>query len=480
MFTEYPWVLGFEKFVDFELLRTCSVHLHMINQIKTIGLLISGILVVAFLFWPTQNHIDDGKIHVRYWYATGQKEELPHSVKLFNQKQDSIVIEAVAIPWQESEKKILTAILSDNPPDIIDHFAPVVKWAARMGLYPLDKFIERDQFDSSIIFPANWQEMIWQDHVFAMPTATASYAMFYNKRIFREAGLDPEKPPRNWKEVKEYSKKLLRKNEKGQITQMGMIFYLGRTVKVSQQTEEPVLLMAWQKGIPFINNKREILEFANQQMVDLLNYIMDSRVDVSLEEQLAFTAGFGYGDQHGFTSERVAMMILPSNFPESIQRYKPDLDFGVCAIPTFRNRPTASSTATWWMAIPRGSNHPEAAWEFIKFVIEKETQLKTLAATKENLFPANRLAASDPRFLNKGYNSIFLDQLEFAHSTTIVPLAHDAFWREFTNALERAMHKEQEPMDALLQAQHLVQNELDRALKYDKYVRANMNFWEKN
>jgi multiple sugar transport system substrate-binding protein len=449
---------------------------YFMNAIKILGLFAVIILVVAFLFWPQQNNREGDRIHVRYWYATGQKEELPFTVRLFNEMQDSIFVEAVAIPWQESEKKILTAILSGDPPDIVDHFAPVVKWASRMGLYPLDEFIAADQFDSTVIFPACWQEMQWQGNVFAMPTATASYALFYNKEMFRQAGLDPEKPPRTWDEVRQYARQLVRRNEKGHITRMGFLFHLGRTLKVSQQSEEPLLLMAWQKQAPFTDPQKEKVLFANEQMVELLNYVLEANQDVPLRDQLAFVAGFGYGDQHAFTSGRLAMMILPGNFPDHIAAYRPGLDYGVSIIPSFEGLPTASSTATWWMAIPRGAKHPRAAWEFIKFVIDKEVQLQTLQAMDETLFPANRLAAMDASFLYKDYNQIFLEQLNYAHSTTLVPLAHDTFWREFTNAIERVVHGKQQAWDALKQAELIIQNELNRAVAYDHYVREHMQF----
>ncbi len=449
----------------------------MIDYLKKIALTLIVIALIAALFWPSGRDYSDGKIHIEYWYATGQKEELPLTVRLFNQMQDSIVVDAVAIPWQESEKKILTAILSENPPEVIDHFAPVVKWAARMGIRPLDDLIQEDQFDSTVIFPASWREMQWQGHTFAMPTATASYALFYNKRLFRQAGLDPDRPPRTWDEVIRYSEKLLKKNAGGQIERMGFIFHHGRTLKISQQTEEPILLMAWQKGISFIDRETQKLAFANPRMYDILDYVKAASANYDFAEFLAFTAGFGYGDQHAFTSERVAMMILPSSFPANIARYNPDLDYGITMIPSFEDCPTASSTATWWMAIPRHAKHPRAAWAFLKFAVEKETQLKTILANEENLFPANRLAARDSLFLSNSGMAIFLRQLEFAHSTTIVPLAHDVFWREFTSALERVAHGSQEPEQALKQAQKLVQTELDDALQYDRYVRANMEFW---
>jgi len=443
---------------------------------KKAAIAVGIILILLLLFWPTSKQNMDGKIHLRYWYATGQKEEIPYHVKLFNQTHDSIVVKAVPIPWQESEKKVLTAVLSGNPPDIVDQFVPVVKWASRLALIPLDSFIIKDHFDTSVIFPALLREMKYDGRIFALPTATVSYALFYNKKLFRQAGLDPQKPPRTWNEVKEYSKRLLKKDRDGHITQMGFIFYLGRKLTASQQTNEPALLMAWEKGVSFINKRGDKINLVNKEMIEIIKWILEAQKDYSLNDLLSFTAGFGYGDQHAFISEKVAMMVLGCNFPDNIARYAPDLDYGVAIIPTFEGCPTASPSGSWWMGIPRGAKNAQAAWQFIKYATDKNVQLKSIKAMDESLFPANRLAANDPSFLTSKANKIFLKEIEFAHSQSIVPLAHDVFWREFYSALERIMFGKQSPAASLGQAQQIIQQELNQAINYDHYVREHIHF----
>ena len=66
--------------------------------------------------------------------------------------------------------------------------------------------------------------------------------------------------------------------------------------------------------------------------------------------------------------------------------------------------------------------------------------------------------------------------MDFAHSPTIVPLVHDIFWREFLSARERALNKIQTPEEALLQAENIIQNQLNQAIEYDSFVRSKINF----
>ena len=171
------------------------------------------------------------------------------------------------------------------------------------------------------------------------------------------------------------------------------------------------------------------------------------------------------------------MMVLDNTFIDQIKLYNPKLDYGVSIIPSFEGYETSSSSGSWWVAIPKGSKNVEAAWEFIKFSVQKETQLEESNSMEEILFPANELAANDPAFI-KGNKAIriLVDQMEFAHSPTIVPLVHDIFWREIMGALERSIHKIQTPGQALKQAESVIQNQLDQAIDYDNYVRSKMNF----
>jgi multiple sugar transport system substrate-binding protein len=197
-----------------------------------------------------------------------------------------------------------------------------------------------------------------------------------------------------------------------------------------------------------------------------------------VDDLKAFTAGLGTADQHGFLSGKLGMAVLDLSFLDQIETYAPGLDYGVAPIPTFPGRPTASSAGSWWLAVPRGARHPEAAWAFIRFATEKATQLAEVAATEEDLFPANRLAAEDPRFISSPAMRVFADQMAVAHSPTVVPLAHDVFWREFFGAQERVLFGLQTPGEALAQAERVVQDALDRARAYDDFVRAEVPFDE--
>ena len=72
--------------------------------------------------------------------------------------------------------------------------------------------------------------------------------------------------------------------------------------------------------------------------------------------------------------------------------------------------------------------------------------------------------------MNTPARKVFVRMMDYSHSPSIVPLAHDVFWREIGGAQERVIHKLQSPEEALGQAERQVQSILNDALDYDLYV----------
>ena len=438
------------------------------KQIIQIAFSISALIAMGlFLFMPDSKAPADGKIRLKYWMVSAMKEQ-PFHITEFNRTHNNIIVEPTPLPWNEHEKKILTSILSEDPPDLVFLVTPVAKWATRLALTSLDDLIKRDSFDSSIFFAALWDEMRFKDKIYALPLYSNSYAFFYNKKLFREAGLDPEKPPKTWDEVLQYSSKLAKKDANGNFTQMGFIPTYGNV-----QTS---VIMAWELGAQMLLNDGAKVSLANKPTLDALNWIVNFYNQYGIKEISTFIAGFGFAEQHGFISEKLAMMVLDNSFPDQMKLYNKNLDYGVADIPTFEGYKPVSSTGSWWFAIPRGAKNKEAAWEFMKFAVQKNIQLTEAERQKELLFPSNKFAANDPAFLSLNPpNRIFVDLLEHSKTPTIVPLAHDVFWREYMGAQERAIHKIQSPIEALKQAEKTIQMHLDETTEYDNYVRSKVS-----
>ncbi|TVQ13097.1 MAG: ABC transporter substrate-binding protein [Balneolaceae bacterium] len=417
---------------------------------------------------PVSRDTVSDRVQIKYWYVSGATEQVPLSVTLFNASQDSIEVIPVAIPWKEHEKKVLTAILSGDPPDIINLVTPIVKWASRMALQPLDEKIAGSDRGEEDFYPANWDDVTWMGSVFGLPMHTASYAFFFNKDHFRQAGLDPDMPPDTWDDVLNMARKLDTRDAMNRITRMGFLPDYGNL--------QTPILMAWQQDMDFLKGDT-LVNLNDKALIAAMDWMESFYEPFTLHELLGFQAGLGLADQHGFISGRISMMVLDNTFLDQIGRYNPGIDYGVAAIPTWPGYPEVSSTGTWWVAIPRGAANPEEAWAFMEFATSAETQIYEALNMKENLFPANRAALTDSTFLMvHPTHEMFTRMLAVARSPSVVPMAHDLFWREYGAARESIKYGRRTPGQALMQAERRIQRELNDAIEYDRFVRSRMDF----
>ncbi len=113
-------------------------------------------------------------------------------------------------------QKLMTAIVGGVPPDLVqqDRFT-IGDWASRDAFRPLDDLLAADAHSAdplairqSDYVPATWAETVYQGHVYAIPNSTDDRVLFYNRALFRQAGLDPDKPPQTWDEMIADAKRL--------------------------------------------------------------------------------------------------------------------------------------------------------------------------------------------------------------------------------------------------------------------------------
>ena len=55
-----------------------------------------------------------------------------------------------------------------------------------------------------------------------IPVQRSTVVLYWNKELCKEAGLDPEKPPKTWAEQLEFAQKLTKRDAAGNVTQWGI------------------------------------------------------------------------------------------------------------------------------------------------------------------------------------------------------------------------------------------------------------------
>ena len=79
-----------------------------------------------------------------------------------------------------------------------------------------------DQAWLKSFYPAFMENSQTGGKTWGIPFQRSTIVLYYNKELFKEAGLDPNKPPANWKEMAEYAQKLTKRDASGKVTQWGV------------------------------------------------------------------------------------------------------------------------------------------------------------------------------------------------------------------------------------------------------------------
>jgi multiple sugar transport system substrate-binding protein len=222
-------------------------------------------------------------------------------------------------------------------------------------------------------------------------------ALYYNKDMFREAGLDPERPPRTWDELVDYADRLTVRDAEGNPTRAGFSM---RKSGYKAGTAEKWVSFVYAAGGRAFNEEGTYAAFnseAGRAALDLYRTMLFEKKIDSVELE---------GDQQGFGQERVAMFIREAHVIRWLQDNYPDLDFGVAPFPKRDTSLTAGGT--YMFAVSADSPNPDAAWRFAQFL--RGDPGYTRYTGIGGIIPSSESVADLPQYSDSPHMSVFLEQ----------------------------------------------------------------------
>jgi multiple sugar transport system permease protein len=444
-----------------------------------------------------------GKIKLVVWGLESGEETAGQDARIheFERRHPNITVSSLSMgAGSMNPQKLMTAIVGNVAPDVIrqDRFT-IGDWASRDTFMSLDTLIARDAngplaVHAEDFYPACWKEANYTNPlngrhgVFAIPESTDDRALFYNKTLFKEAGIvdahGEAKPPRDWDELLDDAGKLTSTNPDGTFNRIGFIPNYGNSW---------LYIYAWQNDGEFMSPDGRICTMNAPENVAALDYM--TRVYDALGGRAkveAYQAGFQSNELDPFLTNRVAMKIDGSWVVQSIARFGPDIDFGLVPAPvpserlkhTGRFATEKDDYITWAggfsYAIPVNCKHAAEAWEFIKWMTSPEagvidsTAAKAYNESKQRPYVpvlwANRktnaliyaqFAPKSPKFRDALERFIaMMDHARFRPVTFVGQRLWDEHVRAFDNATyHTTTHMtSQQAMD---ESTHVVQRELD-------------------
>ncbi|WP_302409528.1 ABC transporter substrate-binding protein [Comamonas kerstersii] len=135
------------------------------------------------------------------------------------------IVPIYAGTYQETIVKALTAHKSGKAPATsvllsTDMFTLIDEDA----IAPIDDFIKTEEDKAWLkgFYPAFMANSQTGGKTWGVPFQRSTVVMYYNKDAFKEAGLDPNKAPQNWAELKEAAHKFTKKDANGNVMQYGI------------------------------------------------------------------------------------------------------------------------------------------------------------------------------------------------------------------------------------------------------------------
>lgn len=326
----------------------------------------------------------DGKVIVNFWTFWGSETRRPIIEKIiddYNQSQDKVFVKHTFLPWGDIWTKNLASVAAGNPADvIINDINTVSQRAENKQVEDLSKYA--DESFKQQFYPHLWDTVEYKGKPYAVPFNTDTRLLFYNKKAFKEAGLDPNKPPTTWAELEEYAKKLdVKKGDNYE--RIGFYPLWGSAGASSWMTNAD-------HGKGFIDNGELAIDTPNK--VEALEWILGWKERLGENTVQSFQAEFGSEQANPFIAEKVAMWVDVGTFYTQLRDYGQDVEFGVAPIPS-----KEEGTGNWaegggFVAeIPKGAKHPKEAMDFIKYLTSVDAQKYWAVKNYDNV--ANKEAA---------------------------------------------------------------------------------------
>jgi sn-glycerol 3-phosphate transport system substrate-binding protein len=184
--------------------------------------LVTSLLATACGGTPTPT----GPTKIAFWHSMGGSngEAINAMTDAFNKAQSKCVVEPVFQgSYDDSLNKLKAGLQSKDVPAAIQLYDLATRLMVDLGVaVPMQDFIDKDKYNISDYEPNILAYYTVDNRLWSMPFNTSNPMLYYNKDMFKAAGLDPNKPPRTFAEVQEYARKLTKKDASGKVTQYGV------------------------------------------------------------------------------------------------------------------------------------------------------------------------------------------------------------------------------------------------------------------
>ncbi|MBI3429419.1 MAG: ABC transporter substrate-binding protein [Actinobacteria bacterium] len=386
-------------------------------------------------------------VTIQFWnyWDGGNGKALSALISEFNKKNPGITVKPVTFPWGDLLPKLQTAIASGTTPALA---ATDIAWMANMNqsgkLVDLGAALGGIKKATGDIYPSLLTYGLYKGKLQSLPASTNNLSLFYNKDLFRKAGLNPNKPPKTWAEMRAAAIAI---SNLGNGIQ-GMEIYVQPGEGLTWQFQ-PYL---WQSGAGFLNKTNTAPTFNSAAGRSALQFLVDL-----INVDRAATAG-----QWGAFDKGQAGMRIDGSWMVGGYRENAPFEFGTAMLPIPEGGVRATNMGgEQIMAFKGKAASQAAAVKFIRWFTSAPIQARWDVAT--NFMPISDTVANSTVILKHVASEpalkAFIDQQKYAQARPAIasyPAVSDAF----SKALEPAFYGRVGVAEALANADAAVRKAL--------------------
>ncbi|MGW3206453.1 ABC transporter substrate-binding protein [Streptomyces sp. NPDC001135] len=305
-------------------------------------------------------------------YASGElKQALQGPVDEWNATHDRVKVQTKAVEFTELLTTFMVRQAAGQGADILHPYCLWNGQLVRAGVLrpaPAEHAEEiRRGYGAAAVGAASVA-----GKVYGYPTEAQTYALYYNKRLLREAGLDG--PPRTWRELEETAYRTARRDRYGNTLVQGF----GLSAYDDSTTVGQTLALLNAAGGRFVSadGRRTAIDAPAGRAVFALEHRLVGRG----------ASDPGVNVYKAFPSGQVAMVISAGWWTGSLKPLmgRAYRDVGVAPVPVPEaDDPRATLSTGFMLGVNTASEHPREAWEFLRWLnTEKVPLTKGAAATR--------------------------------------------------------------------------------------------------
>jgi multiple sugar transport system substrate-binding protein len=347
--------------------------------------------------------------------ATHELKEFKRLVAEYDAKHPEVTVKVVG---DIVDDKITAAIRSGNVPDVVSTFTSsnVGTFCPTGAWVDLAPYLTRDHIDMGSFTKTPLYYTQYKGTRCALPLLADTFGLYYNKDMFAKAGIT--RPPRTMSELTVDAKKLTQKNADGSLKVVGFDpasgFYDGAPNKVlrfgslfggkySDAQGNSILATdpAWAKELTWQKN-----------LVDWYGY----------GKLVRFQAGLGdeFSASNAFEKGKLAMNEDGEWRVAFIKNEHPELNYATAPMPVDDAHPELYGSGHvngTIIGIPKGVNHPDQAWNLVKYLTTNTHFLAEFSNAIRNV-PTTLVSAKSPEIQPDPHFAPFLKIIANPKSNT--------------------------------------------------------------